>query len=61
MQQGINNIKKTVKSLPNSSGVYKMISVSNEILYIGKAKNLAKRVSSYANPLRFNNSLQKND
>ena len=59
MQQGINNIKKTVNTLPNSSGVYKMISVTNEILYIGKAKNLAKRVSSYANPLRFNNRLQK--
>ena len=26
---------------------------------MGKAKNLAKRVSSYANPIRFNNRLQK--
>ena len=36
-----------------------MISKTNEILYVGKAKNLSKRVSSYTNPLRFNNRLQK--
>ena len=59
MQQGIYKIKKIIKDLPNSSGVYKMISITNEILYIGKAKNLSKRVSSYANPHRLNNRLQK--
>ena len=36
-----------------------MISVRNEILYIGKAKNLTKRVRSYANPMKFNYRLQK--
>ena len=59
MQKGINNIRKIIKSLPSSSGIYKMISITNEILYIGKAKNLSKRVSSYTNPLRFNYRLQK--
>ena len=45
--------------IPSSSGIYKMISIKNEILYIGKAKNLYKRVSSYTNPVRLNNRLQR--
>ena len=56
---GINIIKKTSKKLPKKSGIYKMISINNEILYIGKAKNIAKRVTSYANPMRLNYRLQK--
>ena len=59
MYKGIENIKNILKKLPNSSGIYKMISTNNEILYIGKAKNLYKRVSSYTNPMRLNNRLQK--
>ena len=59
MYKGIENIKNTLKELPNSSGIYKMISAKNEILYIGKAKNLYKRVSSYTNPMGLNNRLQK--
>ena len=59
MYKGIENIKNTLNELPNSSGIYKMISAKNEILYIGKAKNLYKRVSSYTNPMGLNNRLQK--
>ena len=59
LENGINNIKKISLKLPSKSGVYKMISVKNEILYIGKAKNLTKRVRSYANPMKFNYRLQK--
>ena len=40
LENGINNIKKISLKLPSKSGVYKKISVKNEILYIGKAKNL---------------------
>ena len=59
LENGINNIKKISLKLPSKSGVYKMISVRNEVLYIGKAKNLTKRVRSYANPMKFNYRLQK--
>ncbi|MBT5346289.1 excinuclease ABC subunit C [bacterium] len=39
-----------LKNLPNSPGVYRFIDKNNEIIYIGKAKNLKKRVKSYFNP-----------
>lgn len=59
LEYGINNIKRISLKLPSKSGVYKMISIKNEILYVGKAKNLAKRVRSYANPMKLNFRLQK--
>ncbi len=39
--------KNFLKNIPTSPGVYKMLDDSRTILYIGKAGNLKKRVSSY--------------
>ncbi len=41
------DLKKEVHKLPGSPGVYLMKNKENEIIYIGKAKNLKNRVSSY--------------
>ncbi len=42
-------LKETIKQLPNSSGIYQYFDKNGHLLYIGKAKNLSKRVKSYFN------------
>jgi excinuclease ABC subunit C len=41
------DIKEIVKNLPQTPGVYIMKNTSGDVLYVGKANNLKKRVSSY--------------
>ena len=49
MKTGKEIIKDTVKTIPNKPGVYRMLDKNKNILYVGKAKNLLKRVKSYSN------------
>ena len=45
--QGLEVLNKEIISLPSKSGIYKMLDSRGNVLYIGKAKNLKKRVTSY--------------
>lgn len=40
-------IRESVRSLPESPGVYQYFNAEGKIIYVGKAKNLRKRVASY--------------
>ncbi|MGV6860586.1 MAG: excinuclease ABC subunit UvrC [Putridiphycobacter sp.] len=42
-------VKDKLKTIPHSPGVYQYFDKNGKIIYIGKAKNLKKRVSSYFN------------
>jgi excinuclease ABC subunit C len=44
------DVKAFLKSLTTRPGIYKMLNDEGEIIYIGKAKNLKNRVSSYFKP-----------
>jgi len=41
------NLQETLSSLPNSPGVYQFLNALGKVIYVGKAKDLRKRVISY--------------
>jgi excinuclease ABC subunit C len=41
------NAKALVENLSDAPGIYRMLDVQGEVLYVGKARNLRKRVASY--------------
>jgi excinuclease ABC subunit C len=57
LQRGIDVIRAHVKTLPNQPGVYRMLNTRGDVLYVGKAKSLRSRVTSYTQtekmPLRL--------
>ena len=55
--RGLNYLKEQVKTLPSQPGVYRMTDANGEALYVGKARHLARRVSSYTQPNRLSNRL----
>ena len=50
--------KSFVDSLPGRPGVYRMLDAEGEILYVGKARNLKSRVSSYFQPSNVHPKVQ---
>ena len=51
-------IKKYLITMPSSAGVYRMIDKAGKILYIGKAKNLAKRLINYTQTDRLSQRIK---
>ena len=59
LERGCSLIREQAKMLPDSPGVYRMLNDKGEVLYVGKAKSLKKRVLSYATPSRTVQRIQR--
>ncbi len=51
-------IQNIVKNLPHKPGIYQFVDSNGSVIYVGKAKNLRKRVSSYFKPAEHSNYKQ---
>ena len=50
---GRSAIARAVKHAPSAPGVYRMIDEKGDVLYVGKAKNIKKRVMNYTRPVAY--------
>ncbi|MCZ6603940.1 MAG: excinuclease ABC subunit UvrC [Alphaproteobacteria bacterium] len=56
---GIATIKDEVASMSAAPGVYRMLNGAGDVLYVGKARNLKRRVTSYTQVGRLTTRLQR--
>ena len=47
IKHGLEVLQNNVKVAPSKAGVYRMISKTGEVLYVGKAKNIKNRIVAY--------------
>lgn len=59
LELGITTIKKVVKTLSEKPGVYRMLDAKGDVLYVGKARSLKARVTSYTQPNRLTNRIMR--
>jgi excinuclease ABC subunit C len=50
-------IARAVRHAPSSPGVYRMVDGKGDVLYVGKAKNIKKRVNAYTRPTGHDNRI----
>ena len=58
-RKGVDAIRYTLRTMPFSPGVYRMIGEKGEVLYVGKAASLKKRVTSYTHVSRLPERLKR--
>ncbi|MEM6834228.1 MAG: excinuclease ABC subunit UvrC [Pseudomonadota bacterium] len=59
LKTGIRAIRNAAKAMPSGPGVYHMIDQSGDVIYVGKARNLKSRVTSYTHPNRLTARLMR--
>ncbi|MBV9347341.1 MAG: excinuclease ABC subunit UvrC [Pseudolabrys sp.] len=52
-------IARFAKNAPSTPGVYRMIDANGDVLYVGKAKNIKKRVTAYARPTGLDSRIMR--
>lgn len=57
--RGVGVIEAALATMPPSPGVYRMLDPAGRALYVGKARNLRKRVSNYTQPARLDERLRR--
>ncbi len=58
LDEGVGILKAKLKTLPDAPGVYRMLDEKGKVLYVGKAKNLKKRVTNYTQPERLSQRIK---
>lgn len=58
-KKGVEVIGEFLKTLPQMPGVYRMLNAAGDALYVGKAKNLKKRVVAYTKPEKQSIRIQR--
>ncbi|WP_207477719.1 excinuclease ABC subunit UvrC [Arenibaculum pallidiluteum] len=59
LADGAEVIRGYLRTLPNTPGVYRMLNAGGDVLYVGKAKSLKKRVANYTHVSKLPNRLQR--
>lgn len=58
-RKGVKAIQYALKTMPDQAGVYRMMNEKGEVLYVGKAKNLKKRVASYVRVSQLSDRIRR--